>query len=99
MIIHLQIGGFGDESFLYLVVLIIVIFIFMTFFDSMRKRRQFTVERPITKTELICPSCELREVRECKEKDHILKKTDQECKKCGAKLFISSIYAEERKKS
>ncbi|MFQ5711939.1 MAG: hypothetical protein ACE5GD_09210 [Candidatus Geothermarchaeales archaeon] len=95
---YLQIDGFGDESFLYLFVALIAIFVVMQLFDSMKKRRQFSIERPLTRTELTCPSCDLREVREYRDKDHVLKKTDEKCKKCEGNLIISSIYAIPAKK-
>ncbi|MFQ5951764.1 MAG: hypothetical protein ACE5KH_06755 [Candidatus Geothermarchaeales archaeon] len=91
-----QIGG---EGFIYVLVLVFVAFILMTFVDSIRKGRRLRIEPPNAQTELVCPSCGLKEVRPYKDGDFIGKNPDDSCKSCGHTLSIKGIYAQAPKKA
>ncbi|MFQ5951695.1 MAG: hypothetical protein ACE5KH_06395 [Candidatus Geothermarchaeales archaeon] len=91
-----QIGG---EGFIYILILVFVAFIVMSFVDSFRKGRRLRMEPPHAQTELGCSSCSLKEVRSYKEGDFIGKVLDESCKSCGHTLSIRGIYAEPKKVS
>lgn len=89
-----QIGG---ESFIYVLILVFVAFIVMNFVDSIRKGRRLRIEPPHAQTELVCPSCNLKEVRSYREGDFIGKVSDENCKSCDHTLSMKGIYAEPKK--
>jgi predicted RNA-binding Zn-ribbon protein involved in translation (DUF1610 family) len=83
------------ENYIYILVIVFVAFIAITFVDSLRKRGKIKIESPHPQTELVCPSCGLKEVRRYKDGDFIKKKTDETCKDCGHEsLEVRGIYAE-----
>ena len=49
------------------------------------------------KTEITCPSCGLKEVRDFSKGDYVFKPAE-ECPRCGGERFISSIFREEERK-
>ncbi len=87
---------FGGEAILYLVAIVFAVAVVMSLFDISRRRRRFIVEKPTTRTELSCPSCDLKEVRKYREGDHVMKKTDEKCRSCDSDMIIVGIYAESK---
>lgn len=80
------------NDFLFLIGLVLIFALFFTMIDASRRKRKFRIELPRIKTELICVSCGLKEIRDFKEDDYISKMTGEKCKKCGDELRISAIY-------
>lgn len=82
----------GSDSLILFFFLILLLAIFMSLADSFRRRAKISTRPPPTKTELICPSCNLREIRDYKVGDYISKKTDEKCRSCKGDLVIQGIY-------
>lgn len=84
----------------YLVIfgIILVVAVLFTLMDPTRRRR-FRFELPQIKTELICTSCGLKEIRNFIESDYISKITDEKCKRCGGNLKVFAIYAQPKRET
>ena len=96
---HRGVSILSINDYLVLFGLIIILALVFTIFDSTKKRRRFRFELPQIKTELICVSCGLREIRNFKEDDYISKITDEKCKKCGGNLKVHLIYAQPKREA
>mgnify|MGYP000265218409 CR=1 FL=1 len=80
-----------DPTLLFILFTLLLIF-FLSFSDVFKKKRMLSITSPIVKTELFCPNCELKILREFKEGDYVFKRTEEKCKRCGTPLIISAIY-------
>jgi len=83
---------FSQIDLTLIVLLLLIILVMFSFADIFRKRRLFTIYKPIVKTELFCKRCDIKIIRDFKEGDYIFKVTDERCKKCGEPMIILAIY-------
>ena len=89
--------GFGSDILLFLVIVVIVS-LFFSIFNSYKKRGKILIEKPAPQTELVCKSCNFKEIRAYKPDDLLFKTVDEKCKNCGSVLKISGIFVEHPKK-
>jgi len=81
-----------SEDIMTLILLTLLMAFVLAAMDVVRRRRRFRLELPRIKTELKCPSCGLKEVRDFKQGDYISKVTGERCKRCGGQLVVFAIY-------